>query len=65
MMCRKCSWCQVKWPYTDDFVRCPQCQENTESKRDNPDFNEADAQAMKTEAEFGWYLLTRWLQTPA
>ena len=62
-MCRECSWCKVKWPYADDYKRCPQCQENTEGKRGQPDMNEQDAAAMKAEAEFGWWLLTRWLQT--
>lgn len=64
MMCRECTWCKVKWPFTDDYKRCPQCQENTEAKRGQPDMNEQDAWAAKTEAEFGWWLLRRWLAAP-
>lgn len=56
-MSRKCSWCGIRWPASDVFTRCPQCQERTELIRKEPTIDYADAVRAKTEMDFGWWLL--------
>ena len=54
---RKCKLCEVGWPDTDDYEQCPQCMELTKIERGTPTHAPGDAEALRREAVFGWWLL--------
>lgn len=53
---RECSYCEIRWPNSEDFELCPQCLEQTLVKYGKPALHSAEAVSLKREYEFGWWL---------
>ncbi len=61
----RCRYCEVCWPLEDDYKNCPACREECRRYREEPDMAEAEAASEKVRAEFGWYLVSQWLDPEA
>lgn len=51
----RCPWCEIAWPYRDEFKECPQCREKTQ-QHSNAAITDGMAYSLQQHAEFGWWL---------
>lgn len=62
MPCRKCVYCEQRWPKSREYEFCPWCQERCVVSSAAPKLSEREARAEAKRARFNWHLLDSWMQ---
>lgn len=60
MPANRCMYCEIDWPSEPTYLSCPRCQEPTKYTPKGP-IPHSEAEALRKESEFGWWLVAQWL----